>query len=635
MATPKTGPLTIQDLQAIWESACDPSYAQSFIQAGEGNGFEAHTQSFAQAARVSEAIDTTTQALYILPWSGQSGSPASGAKLATVALTLARTGLTQIPLVVPAGEFVDEQQDDWGTSGSVPTLTGRRYSINAFVVFEPGQTGPMPAAATAERPGYGYNNPLPGSLQLLEQVGTLYSNSGASVRGVGYPAVPSSALSGPAGAFLQHVFLDAADEPDAFLPDHVGQYLQFTAGANAGSIARIVAYQPPNLAAVPPTGGTVELALDQSLSSAAGHYTGTFSPGELLTLKSGGSVTGYGRLLDAQLLGSTLHLTFQRLVGSAVTTVVGQTSGASATVDHVDLQADFTQEAGTATWRILDWAADWGLTVINAARPSGGTSPMLDAIGKERNIPRAANEADASYRQRVAQVADTVSPNAIRRTLNRMLGNLPWCFREAGAANYPGFFYDHDFYDLDAQLVGGPVVGGQFFDGEIVEQQNASTQGGNITARARITWGPPASVPGPPVGSTLSFAGFSQLVPSAIPGFVPAGPNLVGKTSGAILLIAGVTGGLRPQDRYRVYFDYLSMRAWFYIGLPLERLGDSGFAYDTHPTGAYDCTAPFLDFYDGAPWQDAWQALAVWAAIDRARAGGVGVTFYPEVGTCP
>ena len=74
----KQGPLSAADLQAIWESSVDDSYSQPIVLAGEGKGFEVYTQAFAQVERLSQAVDYTTQALYILPWSGQSGEPAAG-----------------------------------------------------------------------------------------------------------------------------------------------------------------------------------------------------------------------------------------------------------------------------------------------------------------------------------------------------------------------------------------------------------------------------------------------------------------------------------------------------------------------------------------------------------------------------
>jgi len=59
------GPLKIEQLIELWKSTVDPSYAESLITAGEGEGFEVYTQAFAMLARVSEAIERTRQSLFI------------------------------------------------------------------------------------------------------------------------------------------------------------------------------------------------------------------------------------------------------------------------------------------------------------------------------------------------------------------------------------------------------------------------------------------------------------------------------------------------------------------------------------------------------------------------------------------
>jgi hypothetical protein len=629
----QVGPLTVADLQAIWEGVVDESYSRAFEDAGEGNGFEAYTQAWAQMGRVSTAVDLTTQSMYILPWSGQTADPASGPKLATVTLTLSRTGLLQLPLVLSAGTLVEEQQTDWGPNGGVPVLTGRRYALATDLTFEPGQQGPLDVPATAERPGWGYNNPMPGTLVVVDQPGTNFGNVDATVRGANYPGGPV------APGIVWQVLVDALDQADAFIPDHVGQYLLFEAGANAGRIGRIVSYLPPDLSLSPPTGGTVRLELVQSVRSFATHYTGTFAEDELLTLKNGAAVTGYGRLIDAQVLGADLYLTFTRQSGLAVTTVVGQFSGASATIDFVELTLDFALETFDATWRILDWATDWGLVVTNKLAPTGGRAGMLDALGKERDIYRSPNETDDAYRLRVAAVADVVSPNAIMRTLNRTIPGVPWCFREVGQRAYPGFFFDYtggssavpsaapNAYDMDFTRFTTGAITGAFVDGEVVTQV---VVGVVTSARARVTFPAVVSTPGPLVGPPV-FRGVAGVHG---PPFVPGSP-VVGQKSGATFTPSAVFGGLNPANRYRVWFGYTEMRAWFFVDVPNLDAGDSGFAYDDHPTGAYDAGPLFDDFYDGQPWVAATQRIALWNAIEKVRAGGVGWTLQLATGPCP
>lgn len=64
------------------------------------------------------------------------------------------------------------------------------------------------------------------------------------------------------------------------------------------------------------------------------------------------------------------------------------------------------------------------IRVEQAAATVGGASPMLDGLGYDRGIIRAVGEADDSYRLRCALLPDTVTPNAISRTLDQILGPI-------------------------------------------------------------------------------------------------------------------------------------------------------------------------------------------------------------------
>jgi len=626
--TPKVGPLTKAELQQVWERAVDKGFREPIEQAGEGGGFEAYTQAWAQGERVSKAIDTTTQAMFVLPWSGQSDEPASGSSRASVTLTLTRSGLLSLPLVLIAGTLVDEQITDWGYPEGVRVLTGRRYVLTDNAVFAPGETGPITVAARAERPGAGYNNPMPGTLVVIDQPGTNFTNVEATVRGVNYPGGVVTTSS------LARVFLDAIDVADAFVPQHVGQYVAFTAGTNTGKVARAIGWLPPNLSVTPQTGGTLELALEQSVRSFAGDFTGTFEIGEKLELMNGASVVGYGLLLGLFQAGADLVLTFQKQNGAAATDVVGMVSGATAAIDVELENLDLTPEVETAGWRVLDWVIDWQVRVTNTASPTGGKAAMLDALGREKDIDRAPAESDDQYRVRVAQLADVVSPNAIRRALNRAIPGIPWCFREAGQPSYPGFFFDKpvdvhgaggDAFDYDLVVASG-IFTGVFLDGEKVSQTSAA--GIVTTAVVYNPVGPAPFVPGPPAPFT-SFAGFAS-----IRGKFTIGDPIVGLRSGAVLVPSGLTAGLMDANRFRVLFSYLTMRAYFYVGVPTLSFGEFGFAFDDYPTGAFDAE-PYDDFFDGSPYLSSLTYQSVYAAIEKVRAGGVGWELLLDDGPCP
>jgi hypothetical protein len=421
MAGSKTGPLTMAELQALWVSVTDTGYSAPFIELGEGQGFEAYTQAFVQAARVSEAIDRTTQSLYFLPWSGQTSEPASGAQRAQVDLVFTRTTLYEQELTFAAGTFfVEEETTDYGSSGPVTVRTGRRYVILETKTLAPGDPGPLTIRAEATVPGYGHNNPPPGDVRGIVQLGAGFMNSRASV----VPGVTSHRLV-------------VQPEPDVVIPEHVGRYVLFVAGSNAGRRVRIVGYEDPVVDITNPNGGTAVLAPTQVLRISA--TAGTFILGEVIE-----QVGASARLIWI----SSTHVIADRLSGNLATGIVttGVESGATVTCDAIEQGPDLLAESGTASWVILDWAEDLGLAVTNPDYPSGGRAATLDELAAEREVYRGDGEDDETLRQRATTLADVVSPNAIVRTANRILGHygLEVCLREVGLSKFRGLFYDGD-----------------------------------------------------------------------------------------------------------------------------------------------------------------------------------------------
>jgi hypothetical protein len=621
----KTGPLTIADLTAIWTKAVDPSYGQPFLDVGEGGGLEVYTQAFAQYERVSKAVDTSMGALFIRSWSGQSALPAAGAQKATVQLTFARSGpLMNAPLVLAAGStFVEEQQTDSGDPEGVAVLTGRRFVLTQPLVFEPGDQGPFTVTAIAEFAGYGYNNPRPGSLNFVDQPGTHFYHPRANVTVVP-PAPPTPT---PPNASAQIV---TPNEVDTFIPDHVGQYVRFgPTGPNLGLVARIVGFQPPDLTV--PRGSVVSLGMD--LAFEAFTHAGTFQAGEPVTFKSGVTVKGTGILLGSNPNGSHLRVTLLVLTldpGAAVTTYTlsGNLSGATANIDFVlynVAQTILPDTLETSAWVVLDWATDWGLTVTNVSQPTGGVLGMLDALGEERNIARGPNETDDSYRSRVAEIADVVTPNAVRRALTRVMNGQPFCFREVGSTLLPGFYFDipdtpgaffsPDFYDTDVVIFNGALASGVFLANERVSYQDSSANEKAHGWFGRLDMGN--------TRLTMIRTGLNKPKPAG----VAAGDVVVGLSSGAVFNVASITA-YTDLRRFREYLDYVQFRAFFLVGVPQLGTGEFGFAYDTYPTGAYDLPPPFMDFYDGFPYLAAQFYLRVFQAVDRVRAGGVTFDLY-------
>lgn len=57
------------------------------------------------------------------------------------------------------------------------------------------------------------------------------------------------------------------------------------------------------------------------------------------------------------------------------------------------------------------------ITVAQTADATGGAPPALDQHGADKGIPRQAGEPDSTYRARIRMLPDTVSPDAIKRSL--------------------------------------------------------------------------------------------------------------------------------------------------------------------------------------------------------------------------
>ncbi len=426
----KRGPLTIAELTALWRSVTDPTYSAPFIELGEGQGFEAHTQAFAQHERVSEAVDRTTQAMYVLPFSGQTDEPASGGRRARVTLIIERSPLVDLQREVTfvAGQRVEEVEIDFGELGGVEIHTGRRYTLLETVGLGPGELGPLTVIAEAEAEGFGYNNPAPGTLRAFVQAGAGFTNDGASV-------APGTSLHR----------LVVRPEPDVVLPEHVGQYVELLDGSNRGAVRRIAGYVEPTAGGLFPDGGQALLAPTMVLRLSA--VSGSFIPGELVEQPGGASAR--------VIFQTATHLIADRVSGSfAVATMsTGVQSGVGATFDSIDQGPELVAESRTAAWRVLEWA-DLGISVTNVDSPSGGRAALLDELGDERGVQRGAGVDDETYREAVSSLADVISPAAVRRAINRTLApfGLRGWLREVGSARFRGMFYDGDSTSADPAL---------------------------------------------------------------------------------------------------------------------------------------------------------------------------------------
>lgn len=635
---PQRGPITQAELWAVLQSTTDPLYLEPFIERGYGSGLESLEAICNILARVSAAIDRTAQAMFILPWSGQTNPPAAGASLAMGTLNVTRTMRAELPLTLLAGAVLYEEVEvDWSREGGIPVLTTREYTLANDFTFLPGEMGPVSLPIVSTTPGYGYANPLPNTITRVAQPGSGFSNVRASVT----QGATTAALT-------------VSPDPDVVVPEHVGQYVEFTAGVNAGQVRLAGGYVRATPGA---DGGTLALLPIFVVRDTSVGPSGTFIDGEDVQQMTAGVVTATGRLRAVTPTGGTgawfmvieyTSGTFQETAGP-VGNIEGVSSTAQFFVETNGIITDpfLTSEATTASWRILDWTTGFGLTVTNPTSPEPGDLAMLDTLGAERGLPRAPGEDDESYRRRIAKIGDRVSPNAIRRIGNRVWSQygITVCLREVGHALFPGIFCDGEAgntaslanysYDLDCIRMHGlrtPLLT-PFADGERVVQDN----GGVLTVGRVVSRPTPFTITTPGVyPATRKIAADNPEVLDVArirgPAFV-AGVPVVGDLTGASFMPGLFEGSLRIQDRYKLNLDYTEFRAFFLIGLPPSSLGEFGLAFDDGASNAFDA-APYLAYYDGFPLTAAVLNRTTWQAIDDARAGGVGFDIVQDPYGC-
>jgi hypothetical protein len=622
---PARGPYTFDELKAVLYSAADPLYLDPFFEGQYGNGRELFEALIEVLRRVDDAINHTTQGMFISPWSGQTGEPAAGASRTILTMEFRRIDkLLGMPLTLRAGEVLyEERTTDYARNGGVEVLTGRTYTLIDDVCFLPGQSGPIAANVVATRVGFGYGNVEPGDVTYIQQPGLTLTNVGATIN-IPAPTSPYDRMAMPM-------------VPDVLSSAQIGQYVQFVTGANAGQIRRLTAFEPDNSGA---TGGVAVFAREPVLKNAGLWVTVPFIVEEYVEQYNGAALLARGRVLTFQagaptsLVVETVYGAFAA-TGGPVTVVTGVESGATLSINTIDGGTALTPELATAAWAVQEWAGAFGVAVTNIALVERGEMGVLDAIGAERGISRSPGEDDESYRARVKAIADTVSPNAIRR-----IGNRIWsiyggsvCLREVGQRLLPGVYCDATStpplasnsyaYDLDGIVVTGIGIG-QFIDGERVYQVN-----GGVITTGRYTTTIPAAALGalvPPPVAQLEIANIRG------PGFVNTLP-IVGETSLAVWTPAAITGGLRNENRFKLNLDYTDMRAFFLVGVPASDLGDFGIAYDSGTHNAFDAN-PYLAFCDGFAATAAVLNRSTWQGINEAKAGGVGFDLYIEAIGC-
>lgn len=641
MVAKKTGALTAEELMQLWVSITDPEYHNPLIEKS-GSNVEVIEQAAHQLARVSQQVDANTQAMFILPWSGQTSEPASGAMFARTILQITRSGQFEVPIVFNKGDIVFEHWlSDYSKEGSVLVTTNRKFVVEESNAFGVGEAGPLGITVVAQNPGPGYNEVSPNTLTIVSQPGAGFSNSGATVEN---------------GTETSNRVVTTTF-PDVPIVGHIGQYLLFTQGANLGRYVRIVGIENADVAV--PHGGIFNVAAEAILRVVV--VSGTFTYGERIEFSYGA-------------IGFFVSLYNDKLVVQCSQGTIPNTGNATgefgALVFVLDKEQDerLVPEIGSAGWLVVGWHDHLLLSVTNPEVPTGGRSGFLDELGNERKMPRLNAESDDEYRKRIATLVDVVSPGAVIRAGNKIVESYGGevCLREVGRSLFPGFFYDGApnqlpfAYDLDLvelSLLGGnqygsgflfldecpsgfydnpaPQTNWNFFSESSFNESTGRVDGfipGEIVhstgSDGRITFG--IATFDYVVGTTQRvFRGATKVVG---PGF-EIGRLLYGETSQFVQAIVAVGPGVLPEHRFYTILNLREFRGFFLVGVPRLALDDFGFFYDFGPNNAYDTNA-IDNFLDGAAIGTNSLYSRIYDAVDAVRPAGVPFDIYIEDEGC-
>jgi hypothetical protein len=195
----------------LWRSFFPDGFVVPIEEENGGFGLLPFAAQAAIFARLSEALNVTTQAYYLRDHSSKTGDFARGEARATGELVIRRTGYAGGDVTVTKGtEFVSD------VVTSIGVLDGERFRATSDVTMTAGSLGPVTVPVEAVRPGWQGNVPA-GSITRF------------AVRGrasIPLPSVTSAT--------------DIVDSgvPDRFTLSMIGQYARIVGGANGGPVAR-------------------------------------------------------------------------------------------------------------------------------------------------------------------------------------------------------------------------------------------------------------------------------------------------------------------------------------------------------------------------------------------------------------
>lgn len=215
-----TAALSKEELLAVWRRSLDPGYTIPLETEDDGRGLDIIAGLAAMAARTSQAVLRSSQALYFKEHSTQLAPPASGGVKSRYTINIHRSIVVGGPIPLDDGDLLAAVF----RSPDGETILQPQFEIVGGTFIPPGSEGPTLATVRAAREGFQGNVPVGTPL--------VFVHAGNASIVVDNATVSSGAL---------HVFADIA-AGDRFTPTMSGLFFRFTEGINVGQYARALAF---------------------------------------------------------------------------------------------------------------------------------------------------------------------------------------------------------------------------------------------------------------------------------------------------------------------------------------------------------------------------------------------------------
>ncbi len=144
------------------------------------------------------------------------------------------------------------------------------------------------------------------------------------------------------------------------------------------------------------------------------------------TIGTGQFIIKAGTIVRTSVSNRSYQVVADLTMGSGALTVQGLVQAVAPAYEY-DVPGPVTTADGTVLPGEIDSVvipildpvfAEPSIQVRQLVDATGGKSPVLDQLGLDRNIGRRPGEDDATYKGRIRQLPDTVSPAALRRQLD-------------------------------------------------------------------------------------------------------------------------------------------------------------------------------------------------------------------------